>query len=145
MAEETEFVSRTGEVGAETGKVYGLAGDMGNFTRFVPAGSVNNWHADSDSCSFEISPLGKVKVSITEREPFSKIKYEGVAMNSIPFRVWLQLKENGPANTRFRIVLRVELNPFYKMMVTGAINEYLGRLIDEIEAFDKWDTLSTDK
>ncbi|MBM3420882.1 MAG: hypothetical protein FJY11_07085 [Bacteroidetes bacterium] len=142
MAEVSEFISRTGTARAAPGVFFSFAGDFRNFSRFIPEENVSDWQAGRDSCSFEISPLGKASVSITERKPLSLIKYEGEAISSVPFKIWLQMTDPGDAATRFRIVLRTELNPFFRMMASGAIEQYLSRLVDEIESFSGWDDIT---
>jgi carbon monoxide dehydrogenase subunit G len=144
MTEESEFISRTGSIGARPEEVFSFAADMRNFTRFTGSENISDWNAERDSCSFEIPMGGKVRVSVTEREPFSKIRFEGQAMNSVEFRLWIQLKEADDGTTRFRLVLRAVLNPLFKMMVSGKINEYLEKLIGEIERFSDWTDVAED-
>jgi len=144
MAEETEFISRAGTLRAKPSQIFSFAADVRNFSRFAGNENIRDWKADSDSCSFEVPVVGPVQVTIAEREPCSKIRFEGHAMNSVEFRLWLQLKESEAETTRFRLVLRAELNPFFKMMASGKINEYLEKLIDEVEKFSDWDSSVTD-
>jgi carbon monoxide dehydrogenase subunit G len=144
MASESEFISPTGTIAAECTKVYSFVSDLRNFTRFIPEETVTNWVADEDSCSFEVSPVGKASVSITERVPSTKVKFEGIALQNIGFRIWVQLIDAEPKVTRFRIVLKADLNTFYKMMATKPVNNFLGKLVKEIEKFDGWDDFKTD-
>jgi carbon monoxide dehydrogenase subunit G len=144
MAEETEFVSRTGTLRAKTSQVFTFVTDIRNFSRFAENDKISDWRADSDSCSFEVPMAGAVTVKMVEKTPFSKIRFEGYAMNSVEFKLWIQLKESEDDNTRFRIVLRAALNPLYKMMASGTINNYLAKLIDEIEKFNDWGNQVTD-
>lgn len=140
MSDLSEFISRTGVAQVTPEKMHAFASDFTRFGKLIPEGTVGSWEAETSGCSFEVSPLGKVSVSITESKPFSLLKYEGVA-GSIPFRVWLQLADGGDGSTKFRIVLRASLNPFFKMMASGAIDQYLSGLVDEIEKFDGWNTI----
>ncbi|MFO7575844.1 MAG: hypothetical protein R6W67_11885 [Bacteroidales bacterium] len=144
MAEETEFTSRTGTLRAKPSQVFSFATDIRNFSRFAGNDKISDWNADRDSCSFEVPIAGSVRITIAEKEPCSKIRFEGQAMNSVEFRLWLQLKESEAGTTRFRLVLRAALNPLFKMMASGTINEYLEKLINEIEKFSDWDNQVTD-
>lgn len=144
MAQESEFISRTGTLNTLPSKVFSFAADLRNLSRFVSNDNIRDWIADEDSCSFEVPVAGQVRVTIAQREPFSKIRYEGQAMNSVEFKLWLQLKESEPDATSFRLVLRAELNPLFKMMASGKIKEYLEKLIGEIEKFSDWDDRVTD-
>jgi carbon monoxide dehydrogenase subunit G len=144
MSSETEFVSPAGTIKAGTTLVYNFVSDIRNFSRFIPEESVKNWVADAESCSFEINPVGSVTVKLTEKNPASLVKFEGVALQNTAFRIWVQLKDSEPTVTRFRIVLRAELNPFYKMMASNAINNFLEKLVKEIEKVEGWDGFTSD-
>jgi carbon monoxide dehydrogenase subunit G len=144
MASESEFVSPTGTITADSTKVFSFVSDLRNFTRFIPEESVRNWVADKDSCSFDVSPVGQANVSITERVPITKVKFEGTALQNIEFRLWVQLIAEETDVTKFRIVLKAVLNPFYKMMATKPINNFLEKVVNEIEKFDGWDDFRPD-
>lgn len=144
MADETEFISRSGTIKAPADKVFRFVGDIRNFGKFVPADTFKNWEADADSCSFEISPLGKASLTIAERDPESKVKYEGSAFNNTSFRLWFQFREPEEEVTRFRIIIRADLNPFYKLMAKGPVNEFLEKVVSEIENYNDWDDVVTD-
>jgi carbon monoxide dehydrogenase subunit G len=144
MSSESEFISPSGTINASSSLVYNFVSDIRNFSRFVPEETVKNWVADSDSCSFEISPAGSVTVKLTERIPTSLVKFEGVALQNTDFKVWVQLKETDASVTRFRIVLRAGLNPFYKMMASNAISGFLAKLVKEIEKIEGWEGFISD-
>ena len=139
MSTETEFISPTGTIRHDCDKVYNFVSDIRNFSRFVPAGSVTNWVADADSCSFEVSPMGFAQVRITERTAPKLVKFEGVALQNTNFRLWVQMSECNHSETKFRIVAKAELNQFYKLLATKPINDFLERLVDQIEKFEGWD------
>lgn len=143
MADESEFISRTGTLNAQPSQVFSFASDVRNFSRFVQNENIREWKADSESCSFEVPVAGPVNVRIAEKEQNSRIRFEGRAMNSVEFRLWLQLRESEEKTTRFRIVLRAGLNPLFKVMASGKITEYLEKLVGEIERFSDWDNRVT--
>jgi hypothetical protein len=144
MSSESEFISPAGTINAGSALVYKFVSDIRNFSRFIPEETVKNWVADPDSCSFEINPVGSVNVKVTERTPDSLVKFEGVALQNTGFRIWVQMKEAEPSVTKFRIVLRADLNPFYKMMASNAITGFLAKLVDEIEKVEGLDELISD-
>jgi len=144
MGTETEFISPTGTIGAGCDKVYTFVSDIRNFSRFVPADSVTNWVADADSCSFEVNPVGKANVNITLRTPPTAVKFEGVALQNTNFRLWVQMKESGPSETKFRIVVKADLNPFYKLLASKPVNDFLEDMVNRIEKFDGWDEVIKD-
>ncbi|MDX9929761.1 MAG: SRPBCC family protein [Bacteroidales bacterium] len=144
MAEESEFISRTGTIEATADRVYAFATDVRNFNRFVPGSVLKNWSASNEECSFEMTPIGHASVKIVDKEPCSLIRFEGSAFNETSFRLWFQMKEPEPGTTRFRIVIRADLNPLYKMMAAGPLNEFLEKLVTGVEKFRDWDDVVTD-
>jgi carbon monoxide dehydrogenase subunit G len=144
MSGETEFTSRTGTINRDIAAVYGFVSDIRNFNRLIPEDTVLNWVADADSCSFDISNLGSAKINIAERVPMTLVKFEGVAIQNTGFRLWVQLKEAEPSVTKFRLVIKADLNPFYKLMVSTPITNYLERLVGEIEKFEDWNGAISD-
>jgi hypothetical protein len=144
MGTETEFISPTGTIKHDCGKVYNFVADIRNFSRFVPADSVTNWIADADSCSFEVSPVGEANIRIVERKQPTVVKFGGVALQNTAFRVWVQLKEVGLSETKFRIVIKADLNQFYKLLAAKPVNNFLERLVDQIEKFEGWDEITKD-
>ena len=144
MSSETEFVSPAGTINASSSLVYNFVSDIRNFSLFIPEETVKNWVADADSCSFEISPAGLVTVKVVERTPTSLVKFEGLALQNTGFRIWVQLKGAEPSVTRFRIVLRAELNPFYKMMASKTVAGFLEKLVKEIEKVEGWEGFISD-
>jgi len=144
MGTETEFISPTGTIKRDCDTVYSFVSDIRNFSRFVPADSVTNWVADADSCSFGVSPVGEAKITITERTPPSTVKFGGIALQNTNFRVWVQMKESEPSETKFRIVIKADLNQFYVLLATKPVNNFLERLVDQIEKFEGWDEIVKD-
>jgi len=144
MSAETEFTSPAGTLMVDSGKVFNFVTDIRNFSRFIPADSISDWVADIDSCSFRVNPMGEVAVTLTEKTPATLVKFEGTAMQSIGFKVWIQLKETEPGHTKFRIVVRAILNPFYKLIATKPASDFLERLVSEIENFEGWDDVISD-
>lgn len=144
MGTETEFISPTGTIKHDCDKVYNFVSDIRNFSRFVPDDTVTNWIADADSCSFEVSPMGIAEVRITERTAPKLVKFEGVALQNTNFRLWVQMSECNPSETKFRIVLKAELNQFYKLIASKPVNNFLERLVDQIEKFEDWHEIAKD-
>ena len=101
MSSETAFVSPAGTINAGTTLVYNFVSDIRNFSRFIPEETVKNWVVDADNCSFEINPVGSVTVKLTEKNPTSLVKFEGVALQNTGFRIWVQ--QIGRASCRERV------------------------------------------
>ena len=133
-----KFESRVGKIAERNEPVYLFLNDMRNFKQFLPEGKVENWSAEKDSCSFEISPVGKAKLRIIESEPYTQVKYQGDGLNNTNFFLWIQLKEVSESDTMVKITIKAELNPMLKMMATKPLNDFLEKLVSGMENFKDW-------
>jgi len=100
----------------------------------APDIKLDKFQATSDQCSFSVSPVGKVEVIITEREPFKLIKLGGGKSVPFPFSCWIQLLPVDEVSCMVRITLHAELSMMIKMMV----GKHLKKGVDQIaEALTK--------
>ena len=67
MSNLSYFESRTGKLTCNAEEVFDFVTDIRNFEQFIPKGNINNWNAEKESCSFNISMLGTVSVRLTEK------------------------------------------------------------------------------
>lgn len=82
---------------------------------------------DTDSCTFDVNPIGKITLRIIEREPQKTIKF--VADNSpIPLNMWIQLVSLNENETKTKITVKAELNPFIKPMVSKPLQDGLNKM-----------------
>ena len=141
MDKMSKFESRTGRVNVSSKTIFGFITDMRNFKQFLPGKNLSNWQADNDSCSFEVSPIGKAHMKIVDTDPYKTVKYGGDGLNNTRFFLWIQLKEVSDSDTRVKITIMADINPMIKMMASGPINDFLDKLVSGMEVFDKWDIL----
>ena len=132
------FESRSGTMKSCSEDVFGFVTDMRNFERFVPQGTVSNWQADKESCSFSVSMLGTVSLRITDKEMFRKVVYYGDALKKNDFSLVMIISGEGSGNAEVKISLNADLNPMLKVMATKPIAQFLDMLICEMEKFDGW-------
>lgn len=138
MENLSKFESRVGIISEQSQAVYLFLNDMRNFKQFLPEGKVDNWKAEKDRCSFEISPVGKADLRIIENEPYKLVKFEGNGLNNTNFFLWVQLKEVNEKDTRVKITIKADINPMLKMMATKPLNDFLEKLISGMESFSDW-------
>lgn len=117
---------------------FGFITDIRNLGQFIPEGSIKNWNATADSCSFGAPPLGTVKVRISEKMPFSLVSFSGDALQKNDFNLNIQIINNEIIPAEIRLILIANLNPVLKKMASGPIEKFLETLISEMEKFDKW-------
>ena len=121
-------------------EIFDFVTDIRNLRQFVPDGTIDDLQIDSDSCSFHVSPLGKVSLNLSEKEPYNKVVYTGNVLQSNDFSLVLNIKENNAGKAEVNLKLAAHLNPLLKMMAAKPINSFLEKLIDEMEKFKGWRT-----
>jgi hypothetical protein len=138
MADLSFFESRHGTVSCNAEEVYAFITDIRNFERFIKDGTLSNWNAEKEFCSFSVTMLGTVTVRIVEKEEFGKVVYEGDALKKSDFSLEIHMIDNINNKADINIVLSADLNPVMKIMAKKPIEQFLGRLIDEMEKFRAW-------
>jgi hypothetical protein len=100
----------------------------------APDMKLDDFQASADECSFSISPIGKVSIHITEREPSKLIKLSSGPTVPFQFHCWIQLIPIDEISCKVRITLHAELNMMFKMIV----HKHLKTGVDKIaEALTK--------
>lgn len=128
----TKFESKIKTIGANAAPVFRFFSDMSNFRQVLPPDKIQNFSADSDSCSFGMSPLGQTKLKIVEKEEFKTIKLAGSGKTD--FNLWFQFKQVAENDTRIKITFGAELNPMVKGMVQRPLSNFLNDLAEKSTA-----------
>lgn len=129
--------SKIGRSSYPVSTIYSFISDFRNFNNLIPADRISNWQANEDTCSFSIDMLGKVGLTIIEREPDKLVKIQSQPeVTSYNFTLWMQLKEIATDDTGIKITMEPQLNPAMLAMVKSPLKKFVDSLIDEIESFD---------
>lgn len=130
------YESRTARSECTPEDIYGFVTDIRNFERFIPSGSVHDWKADADTCSFTVSHLGNVKMGIESKEPYNYVSFRGTAMKNNHFEMQLHIIRNENNTASVQMKLNTELNPFIKMVAARPIGQFLEMIVGRIENFN---------
>lgn len=133
-----KFESRQGIVSYKEEVIYNFLTDIRNFERFIPADKVKHWQATVDSCSFEVPHAGKTGFSIRNKEPFSEVNYAGKGMNT-EFSLKVVIHKEAEDKAGIKVIMLADLNPVLRMMIAKPLEQFLARLMDEMEKFDGWE------
>jgi carbon monoxide dehydrogenase subunit G len=139
MTDLSYFESRSGKLTCSAEEVFAFVTDIRNFERFIPDGTINNWKAEKESCSFSVSMLGTVAVRLAAKEKYSRVVFEGDALKKNDFTLILLISDNEKKPADVRVTLNAHLNPMMKMMASKPIVQFLEMLIHEMEEFREWD------
>jgi hypothetical protein len=141
MTDLSYFESRTGKLSCSAEEGYTFITDLRNFERFAPKGTINNWKAEKEFCSFSVSMLGTVTVVLAEKEKYSKVIFKGDALKKNDFSLTLYITDNVKNPADVKVMLSADLNPVMKMMAAKPINQFLETLINEMESFRDWGSI----
>ena len=124
-----EYISKQQQVLRPAEQIYAVISRFDNLTPAL-ADKVEEWQATEDSCSFKAKGF-TVKLRMEEREPGKYVKVDdgGVPMD---FAFWIQLQEVSAADTRLRLVLRIDLNMMMKMMIGNKLQGALDQIAEGI-------------
>jgi carbon monoxide dehydrogenase subunit G len=138
MTNQSTFESRSGKLTCNAEEVFAFVTDIRNFERFIPKGTINNWIAEKEWCSFSVSMLGTVTVRLAEKKEYNKVVFTGDAMKKNDFSLVLNISDNNKNPAEVKVTLTADLNPMMKMMATKPIALFLEILIKEMENFRDW-------
>lgn len=121
----TEFVSDIKTIPHNDDVVYRVLSDLSKLETIkdkIPEDKIKNFSFDADSVSFHVDPIGVVKFIVQEREPNKLVKFKS---EKLPFDVflWIQLVQKAEKDTKLRMTVRAELNPFIKGMVSKPMKQ----------------------
>ena len=126
-----EYISKQQQVLRPAEQIYAVISRFDNLTPAL-ADKVEEWQATEDSCSFKAKGF-TVKLRMEEREPGKYVKVVGddggVPMD---FAFWIQLQEVPAADSRLRLVLRIDLNMMMKMMIGNKLQGALDQIAEGI-------------
>jgi len=126
----TEFISDIKTIPHGNQIVYESLADLNNLEKIknrIPTDKIQDFSFDSDSCSFSIQPVGKVRFSIVDREPMKTIKLSA-DQSPVEVTMWIQLKETGEQETKMKLTIRAELNPFLKPMISKPLQDGINQI-----------------
>ena len=129
----TEFVSEVKTIPFNEDRIFNMLSDLSNLGKVqdrIPQDKIQDFEFDKDSCSFSVAPVGKITFQIVEREPNKTIKFT-TTNSPVPLFLWIQLKQVEENDTRMKLTVRAELNPFFKPLVSKPL----------LDAFDRISTI----
>ena len=97
----------------------------------VPEDKVSDFTFDEDTVGINVAPVGELKLRICEREEPKCVKFETV-QSPVPFNVWIQVLPVDEQNSKMKVTVKAELNPFIKSMVEKPLQEAVEKIADAL-------------
>ena len=128
----TEFISEIKTIPHSEADIFNMLSDLNNLESIkdkMPQDKFSDFTFNRDSCSFSVNPVGKIKFLIVEREPNKTIKFKADG-SPVDVTVWIQLKQIDENDTKMKLTVKAELNPFIKPIVSKPIQEGINKIAD---------------
>lgn len=129
-----EFVSDIKTIPHNDANVYAVLSDLNNLELLkdrIPEDKIKEFSFDQDSVTLSVDPVGKIKFNIVEREPNKVIKFES---EKLPFTLtmWIQLVSKDELETKMKLTIKADLNPFIKPMVSKPLQQGLEKVAETL-------------
>ena len=130
----TEFVSEVKTILYSDADVYRVLSDLRKLESVkdqIPENKLNDFSFEENRVSFRLDPIGKVIFLVEEREPNKMVKFKS---EKLPFDVflWIQLVAKAEKDTRLRLTVRADLNPFISGMAQKPMREMVDKISDAL-------------
>ena len=128
----TEFTSEVRTIPHNDADVFRVLSDFRKLELVkdkIPEDKLKDFLFDQDSVSFRVDPVGKVTFHVLEREPNKLVKFKS---ERLPFDLflWIQLVSKAEKDTRLRMTVKADLNPFIRGMVEKPMKEAVDKISD---------------
>lgn len=127
-----EFTSEIKTIPHSDALIYTVLSDLNNLELVrdrIPEDKIKDFTFDTDSCTMDVPPVGKVKFVIISREPNSCIKFEAEQL-PVNINLWIQLKATQADETKMKLTVKADLNPFLKPMVSKPLQQGIDKIAD---------------
>jgi hypothetical protein len=131
---ESKFESSVKQIPYPQEAVYRNISDLTNLEKVrdrVPEDKVNDFNFDQDTVSLNVAPVGELKLRICERDEPKCVKFETV-QSPVPFNVWIQVLPVDENNSKMKVTVKAELNPFIRSMVEKPLQDGVEKIADAL-------------
>lgn len=130
----TDFTSEVKTIPYNDDRIFEMLSDLSNLERIrhqIPQDKIRNFTFDRDTCDLTIEPVGAVQFKIVEREPNKAVKFS-ITNSLLMLTMWIQLKQVAERDTKMKMTIRADLNPFIKAMASKLLQEAIDKISDVI-------------
>ena len=131
---ESKFESSVKQIPYPQQAVYDNISDLRNLEKVkdrIPEDKVSDFTFDEDTVGLNVQPVGELKLRICEREEPKCVKFETV-QSPVPFNVWIQVLPVDEQNSKMKVTVKAELNPFIKSRVEKPLQEAVEKIADAL-------------
>ncbi|NDV77372.1 SRPBCC family protein [Dysgonomonas sp. 511] len=131
-----EYTSEIKIIPYQNKDVFAVLSDLNNLELAkdkIPQDKIKGFSFDKDSCTVTVDPIGQVRFLVVEREPDKTIKFQA---EQLPFdvKMWIQLLPDSEGNSRMKLTIQADLNPFLKPMVSKPLQTGIDKVVEVLAA-----------
>jgi hypothetical protein len=135
MSSATHIEGRVVRIARPAEVLFLVFTDLTNFTRNIPPDMAGKADITTTPDTLVARVQGiELGVKVSERTPFSRIRYEQYGNSPFPFSFTINLDSPDPSHTDFQLIMDTELSGMFKMMLSGKLQEVVDKVTDQIEA-----------
>lgn len=112
-------------------QLYNKLSDLNNLKEIMPP-EIEDFESDTNSCYFKMKGMPKLKLFLSEKTPFSKIRLSATD-SPVAFSLNCFITDYRE-KCQARLEVDAELNMMMKMMVEKTINNFLSVLSDKMRS-----------
>ena len=130
----TKFESSVKQIPYPQLNVYRNLSDLNNLEKVrdrIPDDKLQDFSFDEDTISVNVPPVGQLTLRICERDEPKCVKFETV-QSPVPFNVWVQVLPVDEENSKMKVTVKAELNPFIKNLVAGPLQDGIEKIADAL-------------
>jgi carbon monoxide dehydrogenase subunit G len=125
--------SHIGSIPENEDKIFTFLSDLCNIEPLIPKESLTSWEFHKDNCKLGIGGIGEIELKVLEKDPFKLIKLGSGNDSTYSFTLWIQLKQAAEKNTKVKLSLQANLNPFMELMAKKPLQKFVDTLVDRME------------
>ena len=118
MGKDFEYVSKIKKNSCQDQQLFNFVSDFRNLASMLPAEVKDKVSVTSETITIQAMQAMSITLSILEKEPYKLLKI-GTEGNEM-FRIWIQLKQIAPYDTRIRVTLRANVPLITRPMLKKA-------------------------
>ena len=124
--------SHVGNIPENEEKIFTFLSNFSNIEPLIPKENLTSWEFHKEGCKLGISGIGEIELKVVEKKPFKLIKLGSGNDSAYAFTLWIQLKQAAEKDTRAKLILQADLNPFLQLVAKNPLQKFVDTLVDQM-------------
>jgi len=124
--------SRTGIIPENEEKIFAFLSNLNHIEPLIPKEKLSSWEFQENSCRLGITGIGEIGLRILEKKPCNLIKLGSGEDSTYSFTLWIQLKQISEKDSRVKLTLHANLNPFLQVMAKKPLQNFVDTLVERM-------------